>query len=68
MEFIVIKVSDSYIRVRAEKYELCSMEKASVFPMEKIEQVKDRVIRLRNMGLKDVHMFKLTITEDKIEI
>ncbi len=63
MELLIIKSGEKYIRVKEETYLLCSLDKASVFPFEKIEVVKRHVQSLKRQAFRDVATFKLILSE-----
>jgi len=42
-ELLIIKTDKAYIRVKEGSYCVCQLDKASVFPMEKLETVKAHV-------------------------
>ena len=39
-ELLIIKAGNAYVRVAPTGYTLCGLEKASVFPMEKLDTVR----------------------------
>jgi hypothetical protein len=45
-ELLIIKTGNDYIRVKEELYSVCGLDKASVFPMEKLEIVKAHVVSM----------------------
>ena len=52
-ELLIIKIGNDYIRVKEELYSVCGLDKASVFPMEKLETVKEHVTSMeKNHGWK----------------
>ncbi|MFK5954805.1 MAG: hypothetical protein QM498_17275 [Desulfobacterium sp.] len=52
-EFLIIKLGNDCIRVKEELYSVCGLDKASVFPMEKLEIVKAHVTAMeKNHGWK----------------
>ncbi len=63
MELLIIKSGNDYIRVKKEKYFLVRLDKASVFPMEKLNLVKLHKSRLNMEGFKEVDIKRLILTE-----
>lgn len=52
-ELLIIKTGNDYIRVKEDCYCVCGLDKASVFPMEKLETVKAHVTSMdKNHGWK----------------
>ncbi len=64
MELLIIKSRDHYFRFKKNTFETCPMNKASVFPLEKISEVKVCKKKLENDGIVDAAIFKLIITEE----
>jgi hypothetical protein len=62
-ELIVIKTGEKYFRCNEGEHSLCSLEKASVFPLAKLDHVRDIVTEIESRGYPDVHLNKLVITE-----
>ena len=62
-ELLIVKEGEKYIRFLETGFEYCSMNKASVFPLDSVEEVKVRCskIRLETEGLQ---LMKLVITEE----
>jgi hypothetical protein len=67
MELLVLKSSNDYIRVRAENYHLCRLDKASVFPMEELEKVRIHATILREKGFHSISIARLTLSEEPFE-
>ncbi len=63
MELLVIKSTPHYIKVTNGAYEMCALEKASVFPIKLLTQVKTHVRNLKNNGFSNIQINKLTISE-----
>ncbi len=62
-ELLIIKDNENYIRVKENQYSCCSLDKASVFPMDKILNVKEHVKCLKNKGFDRACIYKLILTE-----
>lgn len=67
MELLVIKCGDRYARVKEDAHQLCGIDKASVYPMEKLVEVRRLAAVLRHQGLKDISIRKLVLTEEPLE-
>ena len=66
MELLIIKSSKDYIRVKDEQYLLVKLDKASVFPFEKLDLVKLHESNLKNRGFKKICIKKLILTEEDL--
>ena len=66
MELLIIKSGNEYIRVKEEAYLLCRIDKASVFPLKKLTEVKRHVDVICNSGFRDVSIRKLILTEEPL--
>ncbi len=64
MELLIVKSNTDYIRFKEEGSLLVKMDKASVFPMDQIDTVKQHKARLIQEGFKDVYIKKLVLTEE----
>jgi hypothetical protein len=63
-ELLIIKYGDNYLRVKNDHYELCALDKASVFPMEKLDIVRDHLDQIIARGMAPAHIKKLILTEE----
>lgn len=68
MELLLIKAGEDYVRVVENGYTFCSMDKASVFPMEKCEAVKAHVRKLSAGDPREIRIKKLVIQEEDFRI
>ncbi len=66
VKLLVLKSGPHYIRIHEDDYQTCSMEKATVFPLERIEEAKIHAQRLREKGFRDVAVYRLVIQEERI--
>lgn len=64
MELIIIKSGEEYIRVKDGSYLLVQLDKASVFPLDKIDLVRCHEEELDRSGYQDVCVKKLILTEE----
>ena len=64
MELLIIKSRDHYFRFKKNTYETCLMNKASVFPLEKVVEVKVCKKKLEDDGVADAEIYRLIITEE----
>jgi hypothetical protein len=67
MELLILKSDNDYIRVKAESYICCRLDKASVFPMNKLEQVRNHANRLIKKGFRRVSIARLKLSEEPFE-
>lgn len=63
MELLIIKCKDGYIRVKDNDYITCTMDKASVFPIQDLDRVKQHVKNLRKRDEQNIQIRTLTIIE-----
>ncbi|MDM8537751.1 hypothetical protein QUF70_13420 [Desulfobacterales bacterium HSG17] len=66
MEFLIIKTGKDYIRVKDDKFHIVKLDKASVFPFEKLDLVKNHESSLQQQGFKDACIKKLILTEEDL--
>ena len=64
MDLLVIKSSDSYVRVREGFYQLGGLDKASVFPVDQLEAVQHHLEALCKQGIAGAQIYRLTLTEE----
>lgn len=62
-ELLIVKAGDEYIRFREEGIERCPMNKGSVFPLSKAEELKNKCNELC-VDVADIQIRKLTIVEE----
>jgi hypothetical protein len=62
-ELLIVKIGAEYLRFAANDFERCPLNKASVFPLAQVEEVKLRCRRLAEAGVAVVLM-KMTIIEE----
>ncbi len=68
MDLLIIKNKDRYIRFKDGEYIICDMDKASVFPMSRIEDVREHMENLVDKGFTDIYAGKLIIKEVSFDI
>jgi len=66
MELLIIKSGRHYIRFKNDKTLLVMLEKASVFPLDKIDTVRQHESRLIEQGFENVCIKKLVLTEEDL--
>jgi len=64
MELLIIKNRDHYFRFKEDTYETCPMNKASVFPLEKVAEVRVFKKKMEDDGVADAEIYRLIITEE----
>lgn len=62
-ELLVVKGGDSYYRFSEGEFSPCSMNKASVFPLERLDEVRKLCQQVSETGGAAILM-KLTISEE----
>ena len=67
MELLIIKSGKDYIRIKAENYFLCQLDKANVFPMNKLEEVQTHAKILREKGFPRISISRLKLSEEPFE-
>ncbi len=67
MELLIIKTDDDYIRVKDGLYEAVGLDKARVFPMEKLDRVKTHLAEVRAGGFPRAAIYRLCLTEKPLE-
>lgn len=65
-ELLIIKSGSDYLRFTADGFELCSLSKASVFPLAQAADAKARCREAMAAG-KAAQLMKLQITEAPYE-
>ena len=68
MELLIIKSGEDYIRAKAGNYILCPLDKASVFPIDKLDAVKKHVKILREKDFTRVAIYKLKMVEEPLGV
>ncbi len=63
---LIIKSGDSYIRIREDGYHLVGLDKASVFPGEQLETVREHFDEMALLGFEDLCIKKLKIREEEL--
>ncbi len=64
MELLIIKNSNEYVRIKEDAYLFVGLDKASVFPFEKLETVQAHVGKLRAKGFENVGIYRLKLSEE----
>ena len=67
-ELLIIKSGSKYIRIKEGRYLLCGLDKASVFPMEKLEDVKNHLEKIKEKGRLSSAIFKLILREEPLSV
>ncbi len=63
-ELLIIKSKDHYYRFGDNGYQQCGLNKASVFPLDRVEEVKDLCGTLHQDGIVEATLMKLIIVEE----
>ncbi len=63
MDLLVLKSKDDYIRAKNDEYQLCGLNKASVFPISQRDLVANHLEKLRAEGFDAPTAARLRIRE-----
>lgn len=63
-ELLIIKSGNDYIRIQGETSIRCGLDKASVFPVTRLETVRETVERLQGQYPLPLVIKKLILTEE----
>lgn len=66
MELLIIKIKGGYIRVKPDEFWVVNLDKASVFPMTRLDHVRDLEAQVRDRGFEEVVVKKLVLTEEDL--
>jgi hypothetical protein len=61
---LIIKSGKEYVRVKTENYSLCRLDKASVFPIDNLDEVEKHVKKLKENDFPLIAIYKLTLIEE----
>jgi hypothetical protein len=64
MELLVIKIDKDYVRVKDGDYLRCQLDKASVFPMDQLEIVKQHVNTIKASTFSGASVYRLIMNEE----
>ncbi len=67
MELIIIKSGERYIRVKDGEYLLVQIDKASVFPMDKLNVARGHEKNLVADRFANVSLKKLVLSEEELD-
>ncbi|MDY6934132.1 MAG: hypothetical protein SVZ03_07905 [Spirochaetota bacterium] len=68
MVLLVIKSKEDYFCIKDGEYHKCHIDKASVYPLDKIDTVRSHIDNLIKIGEEDASLYKLTISEEPCNI
>jgi hypothetical protein len=66
MELLILKSGITYIRVKENRFLRVALDKASVFPMNQMDLVKEYEVRLKAKGFEFVSIKRLILTEEDL--
>ena len=66
MKLLIIKSGKDYIRFKDDTYLLVRLDKASVFPFEQMDLVRQHESRLKEQGFKKVCIKRLILSEEDL--
>jgi hypothetical protein len=64
MELLIMKNKTEYVRVKEDTYLFVGLDKASVFPLEKIDVVRGHMKNLQARGFMHVSIYRLKLSEE----
>jgi hypothetical protein len=64
MELLIMKNNDEYVRVKEDAYLFVGLDKASVFPLEKLTTVQGHIKKLQDQGFEHVSIHRLKLIEE----
>lgn len=66
-ELLIIKTENRYVRVKSSEYLICGLDKASVFPMEKLETVREHAAAAAEQLGGAPRIYKLILREEPLK-
>ncbi|MCD4675485.1 MAG: hypothetical protein K8S18_05745 [Desulfobacula sp.] len=66
MKLLIIKSGKDYIRFKDDTYLLVRLDKASVFPFEQMDLVRQHESRLMEQGFKNISIKRLILSEEDL--
>ncbi len=66
MHLFILKSGNDYIRVREDRYQCVKLDKASVFPENLMDEVRQHETELKKQGFSNVCIKRLVLTEEDI--
>jgi hypothetical protein len=66
MKLLIIKAGSDYFRFTEDGHMTCSLQKASVYPLDKLGLARENCSRLQQLGI-DAQLYLLNITEKRFE-
>ncbi|MCG8687392.1 MAG: hypothetical protein MI892_21120 [Desulfobacterales bacterium] len=67
MELLIIKTGKRYLRIKDGAFLVVNLDKASVYPMDQLDQVNVYARDAKAEGLSQVHVKKLILTEEDLQ-
>ena len=64
MELLIIKCGKKYIRFKDNGYLIVDMDKASVFPLDRLATVQEHLACLKEKNFDQVRIKRLILTEE----
>ena len=64
MELLIIKSTSEYVRVTDDAYLFVGLDRASVFPLEKLETARGHLKKLQDQGFEHASIYKLKLSEE----
>jgi hypothetical protein len=67
MELLILKSGDDYLRVVEGEYRRCGLDKASVFPLARLEDLREHRRNIEKLGFPTPEIRRLRIEETSFE-
>ena len=64
MELLIMKNNNEYVRFKEGDYLFVGLDKASVFPLEKLTTVQGHINKLQAQGFEHVSIYRLKLIEE----
>ncbi len=66
MELLIIKTGTKYLRIKSDEFIEVGLDKASVYPMDRLAHVEELERGAKTRGYKAVQIKKLVLTEEDL--
>lgn len=66
MDLLIIKTGDRYLKTSTGEFKIVNLDKASVFPMDHLDRVRDLECRAKEQGFQDICIKKLVLSEEDL--
>ena len=66
MELLIIKTATGYLRIKPDAFIEVGLDKASVYPMDRLAHVEELEREAKTRGYETVQIKKLVLTEEDL--